>query len=148
MNVSNVTSSASFPSISGESCQRDKELKALQNDLQSGNMKAAQQDYAALQQALQGSASGGAGSQAAGGVQGGKDCLALQSALQSGNISSATQALVALRKDLTTPAQGSAQGHNHSHHHHHRAGAAASNGAPGSQAAAPRSPAVAGLVGA
>jgi hypothetical protein len=84
------------------------EFEQLGKDLQTGNLKQAQADYATLQKDLpQGQQSTNS--------QLGQDFSALSKALQSGSLAAAQQAFAAVQSDVKSAAQG------HGHHHHHHA---------------------------
>ena len=87
------------------------DLLALQGDLSSGSLSAAQKDFGSFQQdaltLFQ-------GPNAPTGTQ--TDLQALQDALGSGDLDGARNALAAFQNDL----QNSALGHKHHHHHHHQ----------------------------
>jgi len=136
MNVSSIASSLSQANPQEmEHLQRSKEMQALKNDLQAGNLAGAQQDFAALQQAVQNAGQPSAGSQGMNPT--GKDFHSLQSALRAGDITSAKQALAAQSKNLPQANQANGQ-HHHSHHH---AGGSVAHGGQHTQ-----SPAVSGLL--
>ena len=121
MNVSSIASNLSQVNPQGmETLQRSKEMQALQNDLQAGNLAGAQQDFAALQQKLQ-----NAGQSTAGSSEVGKDFPSLQSALRAGDITSAKQALAAQGKNIPQTNQANGK---HQHSHHHSGGSVAHGG--------------------
>jgi soluble cytochrome b562 len=101
MSIGSVTPVGYPTSASATSWQNG--FDQLAQAIQSGNLAAAQQAYAALTQPVQGSATSPNSSQA-------NPLGPIGAALQAGNISAAQQALQAL--------QQSAQGRPHHHHHH------------------------------
>ena len=130
MNVSSLGSNTASLNPQQIGQPNDKELQALKSDLKSGNLVAAQHDFAALQQALQAAQPTSATSQS--------DFNSLQkSAIQSGNITSANQVLAAHGKNLP----GANQAHDKNHHHEHHS--IAHTTAVGKHSA---SPAVSGLM--
>jgi hypothetical protein len=149
MSISNISPATSLPGIQAGSRAEHQEFQALQNDLKAGNISAAQQDFAAIQQAMEKIAGTMPGSQPLNPTgRAGKDFQALQSALESGSVSSASQALATLQQSLTTPNQAkagntTAQTSHHPHQHHHGGGGTQSITNPASA-----SPAVQGLMGA
>jgi hypothetical protein len=74
--------------------QRRADLKQLSQDLESGNLSGAQQDYTSLQSLAQSGPFGGDAFQVSGRQQ---DFAAIGTALQSGNISAAQQAFAQLQ---------------------------------------------------
>ena len=117
MSLSGISSSNLFnydsQSVQKQMQQFQQEFQQLGQDLQSGNLSAAQTDFATLQQI--GSNSTSASSTAS------SNPLAqafsqLGQDLQSGNLSAAQQDFTNIQQDLQS--QGS-QTHGH-HHHHHR----------------------------
>src|SRR5215475_12862552 len=104
MSVSGISSAFSFTSPINNQQSRiqqfQKEFQQLGQDLQAGNLSAAQTDFAQLQQAGQSSNPIA------------KTFQKLGQDLQSGNISAAQQDFSALTQSL----QNAAHGH---HHHHH-----------------------------
>ncbi len=74
--------------------ERRADMKQLSQDLQSGNLTAAQQDFATLQSLAQGGPFGGDAFKVSGRQQ---DFAAIGTALQSGNISAAQQAFAQLQ---------------------------------------------------
>jgi hypothetical protein len=100
------------------------EFNALANDLKSGDLTAAQTDFATLQQLLPNSSAGNQtqnGQQASNQNAFATDLNAVGQALQLGNVSDAQKAFAKLQQDMQ-----SVQGR---HHHHHHNGSAS---APGS----------------
>lgn len=105
-----VTQPAQQPQMSGFR----NELQQLSQDLQSGNLTAAQQDYATLSQ------SGPlANSQSTNPLV--QDLQAVGTALQGGNLTAAQQAFTTFQNAVQ---QQGAQVHGHGHHHHHGGGSA------------------------
>ena len=102
---------ASTPGASASTSGVAQALKALGQDLQSGNLSGAQQDFSAIQQAVQRQESPGGGHghhrhhHAAGPQQSGSDPIsqafgALGQALQAGNLTSAQTAYASIQQDL------------------------------------------------
>lgn len=99
-------------SIQNNFQQFQKGLQQLGQDLQSGNMTAAQQDFTTLQQ-LGPQASSTSGIQTNNPVA--QDFSQLSQDLQAGNISAAQQDFSKVQQDFQSQAS---QGHHHHHHHH------------------------------
>lgn len=116
MSVAGISSNLYLPASMQNSFQdRRAEFQQLGKDLQSGNLSAAQQDFATLtQNSTSQSASPGASSAAVSLKQAFGN---LQTALSSGDVSGAQQAYSQIQQDFQS--QGT-QGH---HHHHHGGGA-------------------------
>jgi hypothetical protein len=120
MSIAGILSSTLFNSssqaVTSPQQQFQKEFQQLGQALQSGNLSAAQSDFATLQQNLTStnatSSPSAANSLTQAFSQLGKD-------LQSGNLSAAQQAFSTVRQDAQT--QGT-----QSHHHHHHGGGAGS----------------------
>lgn len=93
--------------------QFQQEFEQLGQDLQSGNLSAAQTDFATLQQSAPSSASQ-SGSPIA------QEFSQLSQDLQSGNVTAAQQAYSSIQQDMKT--QGT-----QIHHHHHGGGIEATN---------------------
>ncbi|SRR5208283_1620100 len=101
MSVSAISSSSGLSSAAWQNQigQVQSDFQALGQALQSGNLTAAQQAYATLQQDLP-------ASQSSSSTATNNPLSAIGQALQSGNLTAAQQAFAALR------------GHHHGHHHH------------------------------
>ena len=128
MSVSGIASSSLFSPVSPQSLQSkaqqiQQEFQQLGQDLKSGNLSAAQTDFATLQSGLQQNSSFSASQSSNPIVQ---DFSQLASDLKVGNLSAAQQDFAALQQSLNTPAAAGAQGH---HHHHHASDTSGSNGA-------------------
>jgi hypothetical protein len=94
-------------------------IQQLGQDLQSGNLSAAQSDFASLTNSNQvGSTSS---TQSSNSIA--QEFQKLGQDLQSGNLSAAQQDYTAMQQSAQNQA---AQGHHHGHHHHHGVGAAMS----------------------
>ncbi len=120
MSVSGISSSSFFDygsqSIQNRMQQFQKEFQQLGQDLQSGNLSAAQSDFATLQQyAPQTSSS--SSSQSSNPIA--QEFSQLSQDLQSGNLSAAQSDFSTLQQDFQNAAT---QGH---HHHHHGGGGGA-----------------------
>ncbi|MFZ0801432.1 MAG: hypothetical protein WBQ09_17640 [Terriglobales bacterium] len=121
MSIAGILSSSLFNSnsqaVTSSQQQFQKEFQQLGQALQSGNLSAAQSDFATLQQSS--SSSGITASTSTGNAvtqafsQLGKD-------LQSGNISAAQQDFATIQQDTQSQ---STQASGHHHHHHHGGGA-------------------------
>ncbi|MGO9649080.1 MAG: hypothetical protein ACLPOO_13605 [Terriglobales bacterium] len=121
MSIAGILSSSLFNSnsqaVTSPQQQFQKEFQQLGQALQSGNLSAAQSDFATLQQNSASASTASASSSnplAQAFSQLGKD-------LQSGNISAAQQDFATIQQDTqsqSTPASG--------HHHHHHGGGAGS----------------------
>lgn len=100
--------------IPAQAQQFQQEFQQLGQDLQSGNLSAAQTDFTTLQQNAPSSTSQSSNpiSQA---------FSQLSQDLQSGNVSAAQQAYASIQQDMQT------QGSHMRHHHHHGGGEATSN---------------------
>lgn len=116
MSLSGISSSNLFnyenPSVQNQRQQLQQEFQQLGQDLQSGNLSAAQTDFATLQQI--GSNSNATSSTAS------SNPLAqafnqLGQDLQSGNLSAAQQDFSTIQQDMQSQAS---QMHGHHHHHH------------------------------
>ncbi len=118
MSVSGISSS--FPSYDTQSTQNQmqQEFQQLGKDLQSGNLSAAQADYATLQQL-------GPQSNSTSSAQNNSPIAQafnqLSKDLQSGNLSAAQQDYGQLQQDLQSQASQM-----HGHHHHHGGGSGTS----------------------
>lgn len=95
----------------GQQIQQD--LQKLGSDLSSGNLSAAQSDFAALQQLMPGNST--SSTQSSNNIA--QAFSKLSSDLQSGNLSAAQQDYATLQQDMQNV-------HSHHHHHHHSAGGA------------------------
>jgi outer membrane protein assembly factor BamD (BamD/ComL family) len=95
--------------------QFKQEFQQLGQDLQSGNLSAAQADFATLQKPGQ-TSSNSSSSQTSSPIQ--QAFNQLSQDLQSGNLSGAQQDYSQIQQDIQNRlAQGQAQGHHHHHHH-------------------------------
>ena len=123
--ISSVNGAGQAGSTSGVN-QGMQAFKALEQDLQSGNMSSAQTDFATFMKAAQ-NAPAGSKLQAMinPSTQTGKDLQALQSSLQSGNVTAAQQALTSVKQDFQQAMQSQSAGQTGHHHHHHGARPAA-----------------------
>lgn len=130
MSVSGIASSSLFAPVTPQSLQNKaqqihQEFQQLGQDLKSGNLSAAQTDFATLQSGLQQRNSFSASQSSNPIVQ---DFSQLASDLKVGNLSAAQQDFAALQQalDSASNAAAGAQGH---HHHHHASESSGSNGA-------------------
>ena len=123
MSVASISSSSLFDyntqSIQNRAQQFRQEFQQLGQDLQSGNLSAAQSDFATLQQSGP-QANSTSSSQSNNPLA--QDFSQLSQDLQSGNVSAAQQDYAKIQQDFQTQA-GQAQGH---HHHHGGGGGGAS----------------------
>lgn len=121
MSVAGILSSGLFnyaaQSVNNNVQQFRQEFQQLGQDLQSGNLSAAQTDFATLQQSqAQSSSSAQSNSPIA------QDFKQLSQDLQSGSVPAAQQDFAKIQQDLQSRA---AQGHGH---HHHGGGGGGANG--------------------
>ncbi len=123
MSIASIASSTLLH-YSGQAMQSNRQkwqqnLQQLGQDLQSGNLSAAQSDFASLQQLAPqvGSASS---TQSNSSVA--QDFCQLGTDLQAGNTSAAQQDYVQIQHDVSATAAGTV------HHHHHHGGGSESNG--------------------
>jgi len=118
MSIAGILNNSPFnftpPTLTSSQPTFQKELQQLGQDLQAGNLSAAQSDFATLQQNSPTAAASSSTSIAQAFSQLGKD-------LQSGNLSAAQQDFSTIHQDAQSHA---AHGH---HHHHHGGGGAGSS---------------------
>ena len=120
--------------------QFQQEFQQLGQDLQSGNLSAAQSDLATLQQnAPQGSpASGSSQSNSQTNSQNNSPIAQafnqLSQDLTSGNLSSAQQDFATIQQDFQNQATQGQSTQGHSHHHHHGGGGGSDSGSSGAGA--------------
>jgi len=91
--------------------QRNQDFKALQSALQSGDLTGAQQAFANFQQDAPSSSPAGKKTQ---NTQAVADFQSLQSALQTGDLNAAQKAFASWQQDLQSAGKA------HHHHHHHK----------------------------
>jgi len=104
--------------------QFQQDFQQLGQDLQSGNLTAAQSDFSSLQQlSPQSSAASSTSSTAQSTNPIAQAFSQLSQDLQSGNLSAAQQDYTSLQQDFQSQA-AQLQGHGH-HHHHHRSASSA-----------------------
>jgi len=115
MSVSGISSSSFFNF--GVQQEAQKEFQQLGQDLQAGNLSAAQADFVTLQKYAPQSASTSSSQQSNNPIA--QAFNQLSQDLQSGNLTAAQQDYSTLQSDLQN--QGS-QVHHHHHHHHHSGG--------------------------
>ena len=123
MSVAGILSSSLFdynnPSVQNQRQQFQQELQQLGQDLQSGNLSAAQTDFTTLQQSgsqTNSSLSAQSNSPIA------QDFKQLSQDLQSGNVSAAQQDYAKIQQDFQTQTAGK-----HAHHHHRGGGGGGGN---------------------
>ncbi len=121
MSVSGISSSSLFDyntqNVQNKMQQIRQEFQQLGQDLQSGNLSAAQSDFATLQQ-LQPQTNSTSSTQSSNPIA--QEFNQLSTDLKSGNVSAAQQDYATIQQDMQNQA---AQGH---HHHHHGGGSGAS----------------------
>jgi hypothetical protein len=122
MSISGVSSNSPFDSSAPSSFQKiEQELQQLGQDLQTGNLAAAQQDFVTLQQDF---THGGPqpASQSSNPIAQAFDHLALD--LQAGNLTAAQQDFATIQQDIQAVGQRVAQGGQgaEGHHAHHAEG--------------------------
>lgn len=101
--------------------QHEKEFQQLGQDLESGNLSAAQSDFTTLQQlAPQSSSTTSTSSSSANSLV--KAFNQLAQDLQSGNLSAAQQDYANIQQDFEQAAQSQSQQTEGHHHHHHDGG--------------------------
>ena len=103
----------------GKFQQIQKEFQQLGQDLQSGNLTQAQQDYATLSQNLPAAQSSTTASTANSSNPIAQAFTALSQDLQNGNISAAQKDYATIQQDFQQQQQ---QGSSQVHHHHHHGG--------------------------
>lgn len=118
MSVAGITSSSLFNNISesmqSKIQQMQKEFQQLGQDLESGNLSAAQSDFATLQQmSPQSSSASSTSSESSDPIA--QAFAQLSQDLQSGNLSAAQQDFSTIQQDMQS-ATAVPEGH---HHHHH-----------------------------
>lgn len=117
MSVSGISSNLfgfNNPTVQSKAQQIQQEFQQLGQDLRSGNLSAAQSDFATLQQLVPGSGATPSASQSNNPVAEAFNQLGQD--LQSGNLSAAQQDYANIQQDIQSQA-GRAQGHGHHHHH-------------------------------
>lgn len=122
MSVAGILSSSlldfTTPSVQNKAQQFRQEFQQLGQDLQAGNLSAAQADFATLQQSGPQATSTSASSNPIA-----TDFKQLSQDLQSGNVASAQQDYAKIQQDFQNRAQGA-----HPHHHHHGGGGGGASG--------------------
>lgn len=119
MSVAGILSSAAF-SIGAQAFQsrmqqRKQEFQQLGQDLQSGNLSAAQSDFAALQKMQPQSSTSTSSQTSSSGIS--QDFNQLSADLKAGNTTAAQQDFTKLQQDFQSQTTQAAQGHHHHHHH-------------------------------
>jgi hypothetical protein len=122
MSVAGILSSSLLdfitPNVQNKAQQFRQEFQQLGQDLQSGNLSAAQADFAPLQQSGPQATSTSASNNPIA-----TDFKQLSQDLQSGNVASAQQDYTKIQQDFQNRAQGA-----HPHHHHHGGGGSGDSG--------------------
>ncbi len=124
MSVAGISSSNLFSYgsqyVQGKMQQMQQEFKQLGTDLQSGNLAAAQSDFASLQQLNpQSTSSSSSTSQTSSPIA--QAFTQLSKDLQSGNLSAAQQDYSTIQQDMQSQSSQA-----HGHHHHHGGGGSSS----------------------
>jgi outer membrane protein assembly factor BamD (BamD/ComL family) len=120
MSVSGISSSLfgfDNPSVQNKAQQIHQEFQQLGEDLQSGNLSAAQSDFTTLQQLMPQSSTTSATSSTESSNPLAQAFSQLGQDLQAGNLSAAQQDYANIQQDIQNQA-GQVQGHGHHHHHH------------------------------
>jgi len=119
MSVSGILSSLllpnNFSSVQSKAQQSKQQFQQLGQDLQSGNLSAAQADFAALQPSNSNSQTGSTAAPSSNSPIG-QAFQQLSTDLQSGNVPAAQKDFAVLQQDFQSQAT---QGGGHHHHHHH-----------------------------
>src|SRR5882724_2493687 len=122
MSVAGISSSSFFnltnPALQSKIQQSRQEFQQLGQDLQSGNLSAAQADFATLQQ-LNPQAQSTTSAQTTSPIA--QEFAQLSKDLQSGKLSAAQQDYTTIQQDIQNQASGT-----HPHHHHHGGGGGSS----------------------
>jgi outer membrane protein assembly factor BamD (BamD/ComL family) len=124
MSVSGISSTSLYNTQSTQNNleQAQQEFQKLGQDLQSGNLSAAQADFATLQQLVpQNSSSSQSNSPIA------KAFSQLAQDLQSGNLSAAQQDYATIQQDFQKQATQNQTSATEGHHHHHHGGGSGSS---------------------
>lgn len=133
MSVSGIASS-NFADYNSQSLQNNKQqflqdFQQLGADLQSGNLAAAQTDFATIQQlAPQNGSTANSAAQSNNPIA--QEFSQLSQDLQTGNLSAAQQAYISIQQDFQNQQTGQTQGPHH--HHHHGGGNGSGAGSQGS----------------
>lgn len=124
MSVSGISSSSlySTQNVESNAQQFRQEFQQLGQDLQSGNLSAAQSDFATLQNL--GSQNSTASSQSNSPIAQAFSQLAKD--LQSGNLSAAQSDFATIQQDFQNQSTQGQTGATHGHHHHHHGGGGSS----------------------
>lgn len=126
MSVTGISSSSLFD-YSNQSVQNkmekiQKEFQQLGQDLQSGNLSAAQSDFATLQQLAPQNSSTASTSSTSSSSSIAQAFQQLAQDLQSGNLSGAQQDFATIQQDFHSQAAQTQGQQTEGHHHHHRHG--------------------------
>ncbi len=114
----------SMESIQSKMQQMQKEFQQLGQDLQSGNLSAAQSDFATLQSLSPQSSTTGSSATSESSNPIAQEFAQLSQDLQSGNLSAAQQDFSTIQQDMQ-----SANAVSGGHHHHHRGGSSSQQSA-------------------
>jgi len=123
MSISGIASSSLFTYLTKNVQQQfQQEFQQLGQDLGSGNLSAAQSDFATLQQDVPGGGSASTTTSTSSSSQSSSPIAQafsqLASDLQSGNLSAAQSDYSTIQQDLQSMAAPSQQTYGHHHHHH------------------------------
>jgi outer membrane protein assembly factor BamD (BamD/ComL family) len=123
MSVAGILSSSLFdynnPTVQSQRQKLQQEFQQLGQDLQSGNLTAAQTDFTTLQQSGP-QANSSLSTQTTSPIA--QDFKQLGQDLQSGNVTAAQQDYAKIQQDFQSQTAG-----NHAHHHHHGGGGGGGN---------------------
>lgn len=119
MSVSGISTSLfgfNDPSVQNKAQQIQQEFQQLGDDLQSGNLSAAQSDYATIEQLVPQSNTTSATSSTESSNPLAQAFNQLGQDLQSGNLTAAQQDYANIQQDIQSQS-GQVEGHGHHHHH-------------------------------
>jgi len=117
--LSSIYSNYTTPSVHNRFQQFQQEFQQLGQDLQSGNISAAQQDFSALQPLSPQASSTSA--QSSNSIA--QDFKQLAQDIQSGNLAGAQKDYATIQQDFLNAQQTQGTGGHHGYHHHHHVGA-------------------------
>ena len=125
--MSSTSTISSNPPLQTLYSQPKQDFLSLQQDLGSGNMAAAQKDFAAFQQDALNLLNTNANNAPTPASKLNTDLQALQTALNSGDVKGAQSAFASFQQDLQN-AGGAHRHHGHGHHHHSQDSDSQTNG--------------------